>query len=147
MPHVDYWDIANELAEILRAGLGETLVVVEEELMLALEQTPRVGVYIEGRELPPSQPLAAGRISRIHLRMAVWCWCGAIELRQAIKDRDALVAQVETVLLSQGDRTINGKVDTFWLEGGELPSSRLPNQNGFISGGEILLRAELTTEV
>jgi hypothetical protein len=145
MPRADYWGLLVEVAEILRENIPEAPVVIEEELMLALEMSPRIGVYLDSRTYPSAQPLAAGRISRIDLRLSVWVWCGALELVAAVKARDELVARVEEVLIL--NRTFHDKAVTSWLEGGELPSSRLPNANGFICGGEVAVHVELRTEV
>jgi hypothetical protein len=145
MPRADYWGLLSEVAYILGEALPETTVVIEEELMLALEMTPRIGVYLDSRSYPSAQPLAAGRVSRIDVRLTVWVWCGALEIREAVRARDDLVAKVEEVL--QKNRTFNDKAVTSWPEGGELPSSRLPDSNGFICGGEIAVHVELRTEV
>ena len=41
------------------------------------------------------------------------------------------------------ERTLRGTVNKSWLEGGEMPSARLPNGGGFISGGEVILLADV----
>lgn len=146
MPHIDYWGLAEEVAEVLRAGLpATTTIVVEEELMIALEMTPRVGVFIESRELPSEQPLAGGRITRVNVRLAVWVWCASLEIREAVRARDNLISEVEAVLLR--NRDLNNTVEQIMLEGGELPTTRSPSNNGFISGGEIRVTAMVRTEV
>ena len=145
MPRVDYWSVLEETATVLRDALFETQVVVEEPLQLALEMTPRVGVYLDSRTYPASQPLAAGRVARVELRLSVWAWCGSLELKAAVKARDELIAQIEEALML--NRTLNDRVDTLWLEGGEMPSSQLPDSNGYISGGEVAVHIELRTEV
>jgi hypothetical protein len=145
MAKIDYFGIAEEIAEIVRAAFPETMVVVEEEVIIGPENSPIIAVYIDRRETPPNQPIAAGRRMRVIPHFSLWVWTFSLNVRAAIKERDDLVGDIELLLMN--NRTLNEKVDMIWIDGGELPSARLPDSNGFTSGGEIVIRAEVMAEV
>lgn len=143
---VDYWAVENEIAEIIRANTSVTFVTVEEEMVFGAESTPWVGVYLDKREVPPArQTLSGGTRTRMQLTFSMWVWCFSLELQEAIKQRDYHIGQIELILMAH--RTLNDTVDTSWLSGGRLPSARVRadsgSSGGFISGGEILLVADV----
>lgn len=145
MARVDYWSIQNELVEILKQNLNDVTITLEEDFMLSSEMTPWLCVYLEGREVPESQPIAAGRRVRMRVRLSIWIWCYALELHAAVQARDDLVGRVELILAE--NRSLNDKVDALWIEGGQLPSVNTPEAHGFFSGGEIVVSSEITAEV
>lgn len=143
MARVDYYAIETAVQAILQADatLAGTTVVVEGELVFGSEQTPWVGIYLDRRDAPADrQRIAAGTRTVFLIRLALWCWEYSVEGEaKAIQLRDDLVGKVEVALMA--NRTLSGTVTTSWLEGGELPSGRLP-ETGWVSGGEIVLIAE-----
>jgi len=40
--------------------------------------------------------------------------------------------------------SLNGKVHTLWLNGGDMPSGTAPGETGFLSIGEIQVVADVT---
>jgi hypothetical protein len=149
MAGIDYYRIAVEVAEILRTAIPNVQVVIEEELQLAYEAEPRIGVYLESRTPSSHQGMSAGRRTRMQLRISIWVWCSSLERVSAIQRRDELIGRVETVLMENRTlRTPEGEdlVEGLWLGGGDLPSGQLPSQ-GFIAGGEVIAIAELSSEV
>lgn len=140
---VDYWGIQQEIAEIIRANTNNHTVVVEQEIQFSPEMSPYVCVYCTGRTLAPNQVLAAGRIVTFHVEYTIWLWTYNLQIAQAMRDRDEAIGEIELILM--GNRTINDLVETSWIKGGRLPSSKLPNAldpgvgGGFIAGGEIQL--------
>jgi hypothetical protein len=143
---VDYWGVKNELRQILDDALDNVTVVVEADMQMAAEQTPWVGVYLEGRDIPRDQPIAAGRVSRVRVRLSIWVWCHNIEsLEASEKERDRLLGEIELILMN--NRTLNNKVEALWIEGGELPSTKDPSTPGFFSGGEIKIASDIRAEV
>lgn len=146
---VDYWAIENEIAEIIRANTDVVVVTVEEEMMFGAESSPWVGVYLDRREMAARQSLSAGTRTRMQLTFSIWAWCFSLELQEAIKQRDYCIGSLELVLMA--NRTINEMVDSSWLSGGRLPSARVRaasgSSGGFVSGGEILLVADVTASI
>jgi hypothetical protein len=145
MARVDYYAIEQAIRDQLAGHplLAGVTVTIEEELLFGAEQTPWVCVYLDRRDAPADrQRLAAGRQTQFLLRFSIWCWQYSLEgVSRAIQLRDDLVGAVEIALMS--DRTLGGTVATSWLEGGELPSARLPDGSGWISGGEVVLIADV----
>lgn len=145
MSRVDYYDIATELAEVLIADSTMEGVQVTVEDDAPLDSGPWVSVFIENRSTPSGQPLAAGTKTRFQIRFGIWCWQFSLEsIGVASRLRDDLVGRVEIVLMK--NRTLNNKVSHSWLEGGDMMSERIQNDNasGFIAGGEIIMIAEIT---
>lgn len=142
---MDYYDIANEIAEVLKADSTMDGVQVTVEDDAPLDSGPWVSIGIVNRSTPPSQPLAAGTKTRFQIRIGVWCWQFSLESTGvASRLRDDLVGKVEIALMK--NRTLNNKVSFSWLEGGDMMSERIQNDNmsGFIAGGEIVMVAEIT---
>lgn len=145
---VPYWDIENEIAEILRANLSDCTIVVEDEQMFSPEQTPWIGVYLERRDPHPQQPMAAGTKQRLVLRFSIWIWCFALERVGAFIARDDAISRAEAVLMKH--RRLNEKVEMILLQGGAMPSARVSGmQDGanFLAGGEIVVSAVVMASV
>lgn len=145
MPRADYWGAVKEIQHIIQSQFNDLTVRIEEDMQFAAEQTPWVCVYLDSREVPDDQPLAAGRVTRLRVRFSIWVWCFNMELAAAVKARDEWVGDIESALLA--NRTLNDRLDGLWIEGGELPSAKDPDTPGFFSGGEILIASDLRTEV
>lgn len=145
MAQVDYFAIAEEIAEIIRAANPSMLVAVEEEVLVGPDNSPAVCVFIDRREVPSSQPIAAGLKMRVIIHFSIWVWTYCLSVPDAIRERDVLIGKIELLLMQ--NRTIHEMVDMLWIDGGDLPTARLPDSSGFTSGGEILVRAEVMAEV
>jgi hypothetical protein len=145
MPRVDYFAIESGIETVLNADatLAGVTVAVEDELVFGAATSSWVGIYLDRRDAPENrQRLAAGQQTVFLLRFVLWCWEYSLEgIAKAIQRRDDLMGKVEVALMKQ--RTLNGTVTTSWLEGGEMPSGRVPGQTGWASGGEIRLVAEV----
>ena len=142
MARLDYYAIETAIKTLLEADatLAGTVVTVEDELLFGAERTPWVGIFLDRRD-PGEQSLSAGTRTRYNIRLSIWCWEYSMEsISKAIQLRDDLVGKVEVALMKQ--RTLNDTVTKSWIEGGELPSARVPDNNGFVSGGEIILIAD-----
>lgn len=143
MPRVNYFDIESELAEILRANSTLDGVNITVESVTELEAGSWVGIYLVGRELPEGQPLAAYTRMRYKLNFVIWCWEYSLDsIADAIRQRDDLVGRVEIALMKNS--TLNGKVSYCFLEGGELQSAQVAETSGYVAGGEIILKADVT---
>jgi len=144
----DYYAIEEEIADILRAEalMDGVTIDVEGELTFEAGAAPWVGIYLERRDPSPEQYLDAGQSTRYRLRFTLWTWVVSLEsIADAIKRRNDLMSRVEKVLMK--NRTIRDFVDMSWLEGGDMPSGRLPaDQSVYLSGAEIILIAEISTD-
>jgi hypothetical protein len=141
---LDYYGIQRAVQEVLVADqdLANVRVTIEEELLFGGETTPWVGIYLDRRDAPPDrQRISAGQSTIYLVRLELWCWEYSLEsLATAIQLRDDLVGKVEVVLMR--NRTLKDTVHMSWLEGGELPSARVPGRTAWMSGGEIRLVAQ-----
>lgn len=139
MAAVDYFSIEVAIETILKADatLGSNVtVMVEEQIQLDPQGGPKVYIYADSRRAPPDiQRLRAGTSTDIELLISVWCFAFNMDPRQAAKDRDTLVGNVELSLMA--DRTLNGTVQASWLEGGEFQN--LNHNNYQWRGAEIRL--------
>lgn len=144
MARIDYFAIEEEIAELIRShpDFSGCQVLVEEELIFGADAVPWVGVYLDRRDAQPNQSLAAGTRTRMLVSFSIWVWVFGLDAQSALKQRDEYVGKLELVLMQ--NRTLNDKVDMSWIEGGELPSARVPDSAGFTSGGEVVLKAEVT---
>jgi len=142
---VDYYAIEKALQTLLQADatLTGTTVTVEAELMFGAEAAPWVGIYLDRRDAPADmQGIGAGISTRMLCRFSIWCWAFTLEsIEEAIHKRDDILGKVEVALMK--NRTITNNVSTSWLEGGEMPSGRIPGNTGFMSGGEVVLVADV----
>jgi hypothetical protein len=138
-------DIAFQaISEAIKARLDTAFAnrVPLPEVVLEQEFEPReswVVIYCQGVQAPEDdQPLTASRKQRLQVRFEIWCWRFAMTNTQAAELRDALVGDVELALML--DRTLNGTVDTSWLEGGRFNRAEDPQSLGrFFCGGEVVL--------
>lgn len=144
MAKVDYYGIVNEIGTILSTDtelLGVQITIEDEP---PLDSGPWVAVYLESRTPTPGQSMSAGTRTRYQLRMSVWCWQFSIESTgRAAQLRDELVGKVEIALMK--NRTLNDKVGSIWLDGGQLLSEQIKSDSisGFIAGGEVVVLAEV----
>ena len=147
MAAIDYSGIRNQLKTILEADarLAGVRVYVEEEPQFGIsDRAQAVVVYLTGRTAPPNvQPLAAGKRTRYFLRVEIGVVYFAMESYKAACDgRNTLLGNVELVLMK--DRTIGGKVETSWLEGGAMYSAKNPASPVWCAVAELALIAEVS---
>lgn len=147
MARVDYYAIETQIQTILQADADLTgvMVTVEEELIFGAESTPWIGIYLDRRDAPSDlQRLSAGQQTTFILAISIWCWEYSLDsLKKAIQLRDDLLGKTEVVLMK--NRTLGGQVSKSWLEGGDMPSAKVPDSSAWLSGGEIILKAEVTS--
>lgn len=142
MPAVDYAAISMEIGEVLRANLGDGYPVLVEEELEFNANTPAIGVYALRRDARQEQRLGAGKRTEYAVRFSIWVWVYGLERLQAIRARDSLLGRIELIMMA--NREINGLVDTCLLEGGDLPSIRSPEGDGFVAGGELNIVAHVS---
>lgn len=146
MARLDYYAVEEGIREVLSADadLEDVRIEIETDVEMAPDGGGAVYVYLDRRDAPASeQRLAAGTRTDFLLRFALWCLdCDFESVAAASRRRDDLLGKVEVALMR--DRSLNGTVDASWLEGGEFLTMQ---EQGFISGGEIILiaKAKATT--
>lgn len=141
MARIDYSAILGAVKSAVEAEVDGVDVVVEDEPVLGAAMTPWVGIYLDRRDPHEDQPIAAGRRTRYLLRISVWCWAFHLEsFAQAANLRNDLIGRVEEALMKH--RTLDGLVETSWLEGGEMIAARHPDAESIMAGGEIQLVAD-----
>lgn len=148
MARVDYYAIEQEIQRLLLEDpdISSTTVTVETEQ--PLDSQPWVAIYLENRSAPSEQPIAAGTQTRLSLKFSIWCWTWSLENgEQAAKERDGLLGKVEIALMR--NRKIGNKVNQSWIQGGDMLTSDYQNDSvtSYISGGEIILTAEVTATI
>lgn len=143
MSKVSYFDIETEIASILTSDITLNGVNITVESVTELDAGSWVGIYLVGRDVPDGQPLANGTLMRYRLNFILWCWEYSLEsITDAIQRRDDLVGRVEVALMK--NRTLNNSVNYSFIEGGELQSAQIAETSGYIAGGEIILKADIT---
>jgi hypothetical protein len=147
MTPVDYQGIRDEIEAILQADerTRDARIYVEEEPQFGLGDNQKaIAVFMETRSTPENmQSLSEGRRTRMNLK--VTCWVIAFHLesfRKACDERDSLLNKVELVLMD--NRTLNNKVSTSWLIGGELFSGRNRQDTVFTSVAEVVLMLDVS---
>lgn len=125
MAAVDYGGVLEALQLIFQSDsrTSDARVYVEEDPAFGLGESDKGIVLVLDRRVPTSgQAMAAGKRTRHLLTIGVWVVGFNMEsFREAGKVRDALLAQVELVLMD--NRTISGLVTSGQLGGGEFLSA------------------------
>lgn len=142
MAAVDYVGIRDQIeaALVADARTSNARVYVEEEPQFGLsDQQSVIAVFMDNRTTPADiQSVSAGKRTRYLLRISFWVVAFSLEsYRKACDERDALVGQLELVLMD--NRTLGGKVTTSWLEGGEMFSARDPQNSVFTAIAEVVM--------
>lgn len=140
---IDYYDIEEELAQILRTDprTQEAKVLVEEELNISEGDT--ILIELERRDAPPDlQTASAGLRTRYQIQISVWCYAYAFEKEVSMRRRDDLLGRVELVI--QENRGLNGKVGSTWLQGGDFENRRDVAGQGFVAAAQIEVICEAT---
>jgi hypothetical protein len=138
---LDYFDIELEVKKVLDDALEETVVTVEQELNFPSEMTPWIGIYMDRRIPSANQFLRAGMRIDYDLQLSIWCYCYSMDMPHSVRSRNRLIMAAERALMA--NRTLNGLVETCFLNGGEMATARLQGDSvGFAAGGEIQLTAK-----
>lgn len=135
---IDYYGISTEVISLLQnnSTLEGLTVENEPEFMLgAMDQSPILSVYMIRRSQDPMEPIAGGRRLRYNIEIALWLWLTGLEVDVLLKDRSAWLWKIEAALLA--NRTLNGKVTTLWITGGDLATER--SKERFMLGAETVL--------
>jgi len=141
---VDYHGILTELKAILEAddSLVGVPVFVEEDPAFDLSGVGKAIVLTLSRRRPTSgQPLAAGKMTRWEVSFSVWAMGFDMSFETAAAKRDDLVGALELVLMN--NRTVNGKLSSGWLDGGEFISVR-DQDSGSYAIAETVMSGEAT---
>ena len=141
MAAVDYQGIRDEIETFLAADARteEARVYIEEEPQFGLSDYQKaIAVFMDNRTTPVEmQSVSAGLRTRYLLRISFWVVAFSLEnYRKACDERDALVGQLELVLMA--NRTFGGKASTSWLEGGEMFSARDPQGSVYTAIAEVV---------
>lgn len=140
MARVDYAGIADAIRARVAAQVPQAVVTVERDVLMGFERTPWVNVRAVRRETTMPQPIAAGTRTRFRVHYVCECWeSGLGPAADVARRRDDLLGQVEVALM--GDRTLGGKVDFLFLEGGEFFTGQ-EGDHLFI-GGEVAVAVEV----
>lgn len=139
MSAIDYNDIEEGIVTLLEADQD----IRNSNARVAMEDTPKLGgndpwvlVYFDRRDPSTEQELTAGQTTRYLLRFSIWVYAQSMEsYKAATRQRNDLLRYVETALMR--NRTVSGKVETGWLEGGEVVSARDP-ERGTIMAAETI---------
>lgn len=147
MAAISYSGIADQLKLILAADALTSTVrcYVEEEPQFGLADNGQViSIFTDNRvPSPDGQSLSAGKRTRYHAFFSLWVAGFSLESYKAAADiRDALIGNVELVLMK--DRSVGGKVQDAWLEGGQFVSAKDGGSNTFVAAGEIKLGVEVS---
>lgn len=144
MAAIDYAGIEDQFKTILEAdaSMAGVRVYVEEEPQFGMMDNQKaVSIFLHNRMASSGQPLSAGKRQRYDVRYSLWCTYFSMEsFRVACTGRDALLGAVELVLMAP-DRTIGGKANSSWLEGGQFLSARDDAAGVFVASAEIILVA------
>ena len=150
MAAIDYDDIKNELAEILRlnANLRDLEITIDEDIRLDSFGTSLNIEMLRRDSSAPAQSLAGGQKQRYYLTVVISVIAVALERQQAVKSRDSIIGKVEVAVM--GNRTLNGKVNTAILQGGELlllKNTSSDSDGYYVAAGEVIiaLDAEIST--
>lgn len=140
MAKIDYNGIKDELKKvILDANLSIAHEVSIEGDILFDNFDTLIDIEIDSREIQ-SAPIAQGTKVRLNLLVIITIWAKHFEQEESKRIRDSLLGEVELVIMR--NRTLNGKVDSAWLLGGQNVAAYIENENAFVSAGEIKVNLE-----
>lgn len=143
MAAIDYSGVEDQLKTILEAAatMAGVRVYIEEEPQFGMmDHQKAVSIFLHSRTPSAGQSLSAGKRTRYDVRYSLWCTFFSLEsFKIACAGRDALLGAVELVLMA--DRTIGGKVNSSWLEGGQFLSARDEGVGVYVASAETILVA------
>lgn len=150
MAKIDYADLKNEIATILSsvAALSTVAVTVDDDIRVD-SFGASINIEMARRDAgAPAQSLSAGQRQRYYLMIVASVVCVGIERQAVVDQRDDIISEVELAIMR--NRTLNDKVSTTILQGGELflmRQSSAGSEGYFIAAGEVIMQldAEITT--
>ena len=111
--------------------LAGTLVVIEEDGPMSVEQMPWVGIYIVDRE-DDGGPISGGTMQRMRIRYSIWCFEHAMEsVKEALRLVTELISKVEIALVT--NPTANLNVAQLRITRGDFESAHA--DSGFVMVG------------
>lgn len=138
MAAIDYYNIKAQIKSIIEndGDVSPAVVEIDKDLWLSPEMSPGVYIYTTGRSAPSErQQLRAGRGTVYEIRHTLIVLHHSFEsIEKASELRDDFLGALEVVLMK--DRTLNGAVETMWLEGGDMGAAPLNDEGagpGFVA--------------
>lgn len=140
MARIDYNGIKEELKKIiLDMNLSTSHEVSIEGDILFDGFDNLIDIEIDSRSIGNGS-ISYGTRERYQILMIITIWSQHFEKSSAIKIRDDLLSELEFELMK--NRSLNGKVDTSWLLGGQNMVAFIEDVNAFVAAGEIRLNIE-----
>ena len=140
MARIDYNAIKDELSIILKdTDIQINFNVSIEGDILFDGYDNLVDIEIDSRAIS-STSISNGTKARYSLLTVLTVWAKHFDIESAKRIRDDLISEIELVLMQ--NRTLNGKVDTSWLLGGQNVLAFVEDQQSFVAGGEIRMNIE-----
>lgn len=147
MARIDYADLKNELAQILSAAptLADIAFTVDDDIRLDSFGCSANIEMVRRDHTAPAQSLSAGQRQRYYVTTVVTVVAVGIDRQAAIEQRDDVIGEIEVVLMR--NRTLNDKVGTLFLQGGELfllKDTSDQSEGYFVAVGEIIVQLDAT---
>lgn len=140
MARIDYNGIKEEIKQvILDTNLSTPHEVSFEGEIMFDGYDNLIDIEIDSRQLE-SAPISQGTKVRFALLVVLTIWSKHFEKASSVKIRDDLMSELEVGLM--GNRTLNGKVDSSWLLGGQNVVAYIEDESAFVSAGEIRMNIE-----
>ena len=144
MARVNYYDIQNEIKEILE--LDQTLagINIQIEEPTRFQHGGYVIIHLDRREAPDEdQFIDAGQSTRFDVFFNVVCIQTSMSsLASAMRARDDLMGKVEVALMKVRD--LNNKASVQWLGGGPFESGQIEGMKGSAAQGTIEMLVKVT---
>lgn len=147
MARVDYSDIKAEIASILSAStdLATVQITVDDDIRLDSFGVSANVEIVRRDYTAPAQSLSAGQRQRYYLTAVVSVISVALDREAAVSMRDSVVGHIEVALMR--NRTLNDKVDTLFLQGGDmflLKNTSSNSEGYFIAAAEVVAAIDAT---
>lgn len=146
MARIDYWNVGQQIASILKAAIPRAVVIVEEEI--TFNEGDVIGIYLDAAQAPEDlQTLSAGSRLRQYITFKIWCWHFGFGKDRAVahQNRDNLIGEAQIALM--GNHNLNNTVNTSWIINIEFLSGPEPTDRGFVAGASIDLIVDATAVV
>lgn len=141
MARIDYNDIKNELKDIIEAYSFTSAPTVSIEGDIIIDGFgPNINIELDSRSPAESQSISAGRRTRYFVSIVLTVSVKNLDKQQAIQVRDDLLSELEYMLLN--NRTLNNKVSTSWLQGGNNISAFIEEFSSYIAAGDVKLNLD-----
>lgn len=141
MARIDYYAIETNIKAALAADatLTGVMIVVEEQPNFG--DGPLILIAMDRRDAPEGQPIAAGKRTRMRMRVRLWCFGTSLHIPDAMQARDDLIGKVEIALMNARS-TLADQIGQYWITGGEFETSK--GGAGFVCGGSVDVAVETT---